>query len=180
VFTFKWKWFLIGVAVCLYTFGIVWFFDRYRIQSPIIFRSPIVERYLSPLPIKSTPIEVSPVPTRGVLRRVTPTPTTRIPKKKVELLHTDIYRKIAILESGGGKAVGLSGYCQKQGKFNSIGYAPHLKYCFDSKTDEMRVLGNWFQAKFKQGYDLATSLCIWNVGKAVSSCDYSQNYLALK
>lgn len=76
---------ILGVGLCggiLLTMSTQFFFDNYRLQSPIVFRSLVVKKYTSPIPTT----KVSPTPQISPTRVVTPTKGIKpspTPKKKV-------------------------------------------------------------------------------------------------
>ena len=162
------------------------FFSMYKFQNPIVIelRSPVVSKFISPVPTGVNIMPLDGSEDRG--RGVSPTPT---PSKKglikgaqaqeVEILHTEIFDKVWMLESTQGRAP--SGWhiaCRSRGEWNEIGYAPY-KHCFANKTEGMIKLGTWFQNKFEKGYTTDEALCMWNVGKRLSECPYSVTYHTL-
>lgn len=166
---------------------------KFVFQSPIrvTFHRPVTvidyNKILSPVSMPSVTDAIAPRNDFQTKVVSTPTPTPKkrsfIPQveaEEIEILHTDIYDKVSMLESGRGTNLsGKHGKCVAQGKTNSIGYAPHLGYCFDSKTDEMIALGKWFQKRFDEGLTLDQALCYWNTGHKLSECAYSINFYSL-
>jgi hypothetical protein len=172
---------LLGVGIMV---AINWFNYNYKLQSPVIFRSPIIpiEHSQNRSVINSKTRKVpsaTPMPlkkSQGIINKVYAQETTDKPE---EALHAEIYAKVQMLESSGGKEVGLNAYCIRQGKWNSIGYSPSTKYCFDSQWQEKKVFGLWMQNKYEKGYETSEALCFWNTGIRQNDCHYYKLYQSI-
>jgi len=138
--------YLLGVITTILAIWFLgWFSRNYRIQSPVIVRTPIVQ-ITSPTP---TPI-VTTAPT------ITKTPTVE-PKKKAQVgaIVDVIYR----LESSQGK----HDPCRIKGGYNGFGMAPGT--CYDSHAIVRAKVENWFDKCLnKNGYSLSHCACSYNLG----------------
>jgi len=90
---------------------------------------------------------------------------------------SEIVRRIYQLESSGGK----NDSCHRHGLHNDFGlgiYGNH-EDCYQT-TDEVRTkVTDWFDKKLKNGYSLEASLCGYNTGSFVNSCNYLEKFNSL-
>jgi hypothetical protein len=132
-------------------------------RSPVIIQMPIqVHKRVEPLSPTPTPKKV----------KVTLTPTaTPTPKLKVDI------KKIYQLESSGGKNDG----CRNKGLYNGYGYGQNsfVWNCFPSHEEVTNKVIAWFKDKEEKGYSIAEQLCMYNVGKRITNCDYVIAYNSL-
>jgi hypothetical protein len=166
---------VLGVAIgvgCMV--AVNWFTDNYKLRTPVIFQSPIV-------PITTIAPTPRVVPKKAIKTKTSTDIVGKVQASETEeALHAEIYEKVQMLESSGGKEVGLNAYCIRQGKWNSIGYSPSTKYCFDSQWQEKKVFGLWMQDKYEKGLETSEALCLWNKGIRTTDCEYYKNYLTIK
>lgn len=99
--------------------------------------------------------------------------------KEPEVVKRDLVDVIFTLESSRGK----NNYskCEAIGKFNQYGFGilgngDYL--CFEKDQDKVAVTG-WVAQKEAQGLTEEEILCLYNTGKATSTCDYSNKAVAI-
>lgn len=165
---------IIAVALLtVWTVLVTYFFDNYRLQSPIVIdlRSPVRERYISPVSVGVTATPISnDEDQKGVTPTITPTPN------ESALAHPEILEKVYTLESSGGKNDG----CRDEGKYNGFGYGQN-KYvwnCFDSLEEVQQKVDAWF-SKHLADKTLAQALCYYNTGHVIDTCEYYELYMSL-
>jgi hypothetical protein len=91
----------------------------------------------------------------------------------------EIVNKVAILESGDGKEVGLHGYCLRQGGTNKYGYLPTPTFCFKTEEEAKLTISKWF-AKRLDKRPLYDCLCEYNLGKkGLVNCMYYQHFISI-
>lgn len=143
-------------------------FDNNRLvfRSPVILRSPILIEKRQPVKI------IVPVV-------ATPTPTP-VPKTEREIIdgfkHASVLHKIYTLESSYGK----NDYCRLNGKgWGGFGVMYQGKImCYESFAKAVERAEYWL-VNLGVDRDLASSLCLWNTGRAEINCSYYQKYLSL-
>lgn len=145
------------------------FFDRYDLK----FAFPIVLR--SPIRIEKREIKV-------IEKKILITPAPAKTKSEAEIIkekkHAKILWAIYGLESSWGRNDG----CRKLGKYNGFGYGQN-KFswsCFSSFEEVVEKVNEWFEDKFKKGYDLKTALCFYNTGLVKNDCQYYRLFLSLR
>lgn len=113
-----------------------------------------------------------------------PSPTPTVAGVSVD----DIVDKIWALESGRGTNGGpgsLQYYCEQRGGWNELGWGGMkgvngVKICFKNKEEGFaRVIRRINDLYEKYDGNLATTLCMYNQGKTLKTCQYYQDYLDL-
>lgn len=160
----------------------VWmFWSLYTIQSPIVIelRSPVVSRFVSPIPegIKVIPLQQEPTPTATPEARLVP----KVEAAELAIDYDDVFEKVRILESGKGTAPeGHHVYCRNKDMWNEIGYGNRQGICFTDMQEGKQTLTNWYEKRVREGMTLAEALCYWESGhKDITNCTYAQRYYAL-
>ena len=138
------------------TYGIMQFVNTHDFRSPVIF--------VNPVPLKEVKI-ISPIAS----------PSAQVVPVKPDI--QKIVRKIYGLESSFGR----NDDCRLQGKFNGYGFGQNTFTwnCFDSFEIVTGKVEAWVQDKLDKDYTLAETLCFYNLGKKLDSCEYYNNYLVL-
>jgi hypothetical protein len=91
----------------------------------------------------------------------------------------EIVNRVAVLESGDGKEVGLHGYCLRQGGTNKYGYLPTPTFCFKTEEEAKLTISKWF-AKRLDKRPLYDCLCEYNLGKkGLVNCMYYQHFISI-
>lgn len=81
-------------------------------------------------------------------------------------------------ESNNGTAKsGLHVTCRAKGMINEYGYNAPNGFCFRDETTQDLTIHNWFYDNMDK-YGVAGALCRYNTGRALSDCQYYQDYLA--
>jgi len=149
------------------------YFEQYSwsYQSPIIFQSPIVvskrDNNIS-LPVVPS-VEAQEV---EISQESQPETGPDI-NKMVDGIH-------ALESSRGNNKAGLAGYCEALGMTNEYGYSPDTKHCFKTKQQAHDRIVEWVHDHLPQfDNDEAMTMCFYNTGKELESCEYYINYLKL-
>ena len=90
----------------------------------------------------------------------------------------DLVWKIYGLESSYGRNDG----CKREGRgYNGFGFGWNngQKPCYPTFDAVVAEVHAWVESMQKQGYNIPTMLCYYNVGKLVKNCGYYQLYLQL-
>ena len=158
------------VALLFYLFA-NWFNARYYLQSPIILRSPIEHRFVSPVSDVKI-IEKDATESAVLTPTATPSPK-KVSKADIVKLskYPDFIDHIWERESGRGTApVGLNSYCENKGMSNEFGFYPSGKHCFATFEASVRRLERWYEEN--KGLTDNQKLCRYNLGTASNSCAY--------
>ena len=101
--------------------------------------------------------------------------TTEIKKEDTRWFR--LFKTIRWYESNNGTR-GLAVTCKNKGKINEIGYLPYSGYCFDNESEQETTIANWMNKRINfDGLTDSQLLCLWNTGKAYTSCAYSRGQL---
>jgi len=87
-----------------------------------------------------------------------------------------IIDKIWLLESTRGTAE--SGYhkdCESIGKTNEFGYGVYQGLCYNTFEESVYAVDEWL-AEYIPKIGLNSTLCLYNTGKTIESCNYAKNY----
>jgi len=105
------------------------------------------------------------------------------PKEKTEIDLTDISWFWDIVwehESSNGKnntPDSLAHYCEKQGKWNEVGFNPQNDQCFNNEEHAKIRIALWI-ADNCEGKTRDQCLCFYNTGENLDTCSYSKGDLA--
>jgi len=94
------------------------------------------------------------------------------PISEPEIDINEVVRRVRILESSNGTA-GLAVTCKNRGLSNEYGYNPPK--CHNSHEELTTKVKNWFERKLAV-MTLNESLCFYNLGIQMNSCDYVNKF----
>ena len=177
---FKFKTFLFLTLILIIGalfFTALFYINNFFEYNKFVFKAPIVIQFNKPIDIKARELP-SPIPQSTDSARI-----NIIPEAEAENTTNDydlqvIAEFVRWRESNNGKAP--SGHhvtCREQGLTNEYGYAPHLDYCFNSESEALNAIKDWFTRSLEVR-TLSESLCRYNMGTPVSDCKYYQDYLS--
>jgi hypothetical protein len=160
------------------TMGIVWFFSKYELQSPI--RPFWKEKTITP--VTNTPVIIHPTLIPIIVPSATPTPTikprsTNLRKAEKETIianskYPDFIDHIWERESGRGTdTTGLAGYCISKGMTNEFGFYPTGKWCWKTFEEAVARVELWREKEAK-GLTDKQALCYYNGAGKVNTCAY--------
>ncbi len=146
----------------------------FEFKSPIIFQSPIT------LHTREVAL-LSPITNDFVIhaQEVPPQPVKEVVSPNIE----GMVKAIRQLESSNGTAKeGLAVYCKKKGMSNEYGFGGmQLMHCFKDNDEATLRVTRWIKEKIVQfDNDEVRTMCYYNLGKDVKTCEYGNNYLSMK
>ena len=151
-----------------------WRTHQWKIQSPVIFQTPVIIKKLKPQAQLVSPVVKDTKPSKKA--EIKP----NLPITEEELVkgmkHGEVLWKVYGLESTWGR----NDYCRN----NNLGFAGYgvlnegAIVCYDSFKKATERAEYWL---VKNGVekDIATALCTWNTGVRQPNCNYYQDYLSL-
>jgi hypothetical protein len=100
-----------------------------------------------------------------------------VPKKGLNVAW--VVDGIHMLETSKGTAPrGRHVTCKNKGLSNEYGYNPGQ--CFATHEEATNVVKSWVKRQYARFNDLNTTLCYYNTGKVLSTCQYSQDFHKVK
>lgn len=95
--------------------------------------------------------------------------------KEMEIDYEDLADRIFQLESSSGRNDG----CKREGLVNGYGYRQNSRSrkCYDNQTEVRNIVIGWFKKHLESGMDLATTVCYYNTGYKINTCNYYNNYI---
>lgn len=162
----------IAVGFIVWTYLVAFFNANYYTQSPVKEWQPIVVSiYKAVKPIKKASNSLKKVLAK-VKAPVVPLSEEQIVKGAK---YGDELWNIYMLESTRGKADN----CRKSGKFGGFGVMGlNGPQCYDTFEYAVERAEYWY-TRIRKDNDLATSVCIWNLGTKVDNCMYYQKFMSL-
>lgn len=160
----KYVWFAIGFIV--WTYCIAWFNANYEVKAMWKFG-------IYPRSTVSKKLTVAP---QVMAQTIKPTPMPLTEEQIVkQAKYGDELWNIYMLESTRGKNDG----CRKSGQFGGFGVMSlGVPACYESFEKAVERASYWYE-KIRDNNDLATSVCIWNLGTKVNNCMYYQKFMSL-
>lgn len=159
------------IAFIVWSYLIAYFNANYYTQSPVKEWQRIIVPRQSVKPIKNA--RVMTVEAKETKKPI-PVPLTEEQLVRSQK-HGDELWNIYMLETTRGKNDG----CKREGKWGGFGVMSlGSPACYESFKMAVERASYWYE-KIRKDNDLATSLCIWNLGVKQPNCMYYQKYMSL-
>ncbi len=164
-------WMGVGIITFLYVYAYFW--RNYYIQSPI--KDIKYQCFIC----KAGKLDKVATVSAQVVQEKTTIVALKPIKTEKEIVMENEYGedlwKIYFLESSLGKNDG----CRKEGKFGGFGVMSQGGVvCYDSFQKAVDRAGYWWKQAL-EGNTKDEALCVWNLGKKMPMCSYSQTFMSL-